>query len=255
MKEECNNCIHSFFYGKIILGCGGMYFLIGVCVLILFVAFCYFFIKFKVRSILNKTGFSGMNLKDVIEEARLEDENTPKSLASMESIYLRQIRKDFPDLNINQLKRSSEKVILDCFNAIEDKNSTGLKGKIKSFADDLIRDYKDKDVHFNNITFHNTVVSEYKKDKGIATIVFSSAFQYYLEVDGKDKKIQDRAKVEFIYIINELEVAAKENVLGIHCPNCGSPITTLGEKKCSYCGSAVIEIYSKVFTCNNILRY
>ena len=232
-----------------------MAFLIGICILIIFIVFCYFFVKFKVRSVLNKAGFSGMNLKDVIDEARLEDEVTPKSLASMDRIYLRQINEDFPDLNINQLRRSSEKVILDCFNAVEDKNSTGLKGKIKSFADDLIRDYKDKNVHFNNFSFHNTVVSDYKKDKGIATIVFSSAFQYYLEVDGESKRVQDRAKVEYIYIINELEVPISKSVLGIHCPNCGSPITTLGEKKCSYCGSAVVEIYSKVFTCNNILRY
>ena len=232
-----------------------MYFLIGVCIFIVFVIGCYLFIKIKIRSILNKTGFSGMNLRDVIEQARLEDETTPKSLASMERIQLRQIKKDFPDLNINQMKRRSEKVILDCFNAIEDKNSSGMKGKLKSFVEDMIRDYKETEVHFNEISFHNTVISDYKKDEGIVTLTFSSSFQYYLVVDGNDKKVQDRAKVEFIYVIDEEKVSHSQNVLGIHCPNCGSPITTLGEKKCSYCGSAVLELFGKVFVCNDIVRY
>ena len=48
-----------------------MYFLIGVCVLILFVAFCYFFIKFKVRNILNKTGF---DVNRALENLRAEKE-------------------------------------------------------------------------------------------------------------------------------------------------------------------------------------
>ena len=238
-----------------LIGCDVMFFLIGVCVFIVFVIGSYFFIKFKIRHTLNQFGFSNMDLKDVIEQARLEDENTPKSISGIERIILRQIKKDFPDLNINQLKRDSEKVIVDCFNSIEDKNSTVLKGKFKTFVEDMIRDYKDKDVHFNEITFHNTVISDYKKDGGIVTLVFVSAFQYYLVVDGKGKKVQDRAKVEYIYVFDESKVTTSQNVVGIHCPNCGSPITNLGEKKCSYCGSAVLEVFSKVFICNDIVRY
>ena len=64
-----------------------MYFLIGVIVLILFVVIFYFIIKLKIRSILDKAGFSGMRLSDIIEEARLEEQETPKSLASMDRIY------------------------------------------------------------------------------------------------------------------------------------------------------------------------
>lgn len=232
-----------------------MWFLIGVIVLIVFVLICYLFIKFKIRGILNNFGFAGMDLNEVIKQARLEDEELPKSLANMEKIYLRQIKRDFPDLNINQLKKMSEKVIIDCYNGIEDKDSSKLKGKCKGFVEDLMRDYDNKEVHFNEIRFHNTVVSEYKKENGVATIVFSSAFQYYLIVDSNSKKVQDRVRTEFIYIIDENKVPSKQKVLGIHCPNCGSPIKNLGEKKCSYCGSAVRELFGKVFTCNDIVRY
>lgn len=232
-----------------------MAFLIGVCVLIVFVVGCYLFIKIKVRRILNQAGFSGMDLGDVIREARLEDENTPKSLASMERILLKQIKKDFPDLNIHQMKKQSEKVILDCYNGIEDKSSKQLKGKLKSFVEDKIRDYKDSKIHYNDIHFHNTVITDYKKEKGVATISFASAFQYYFVKDGHEKKVQDRVKTEYVYVIDEEKLDSHENVIGVHCPNCGSPIKSLGEKTCSYCGSAIQEVIPRVFICNDIIPY
>lgn len=232
-----------------------MVLLIGVVIFIVFVLFCYFYIRIRIRNILDRAGFIGMNLKDVIEEARLRDQNEPKSLSSMDSIYLEQIRKDFPSLNVNELKRESEKVILDCFNSVEKKDCSKLKGKMKSFAEEMINDYQGKEVHFDQFKFHNTVLSSYKKDKGMATVYFSSSFEYYLNVNGDSVKTQDRAKVEFIYIIDENEVDVSSKVLGLHCPNCGSPIKTLGEKSCSYCGSAMQELIKKVFTCNDIKRY
>ena len=51
------------------------------------------------------------------------------------------------------------------------------------------------------------------------------------------------------------EVDADLKVLGIHCPNCGSPITSLGQKNCSYCGQLILEFIGRVFTCNDIVRY
>ena len=232
-----------------------MFFLIGVVLLIGFVTFGYLYVKVRLRNILDKAGFVGMNLKDIIEEARIQDQNEPKSLSSMDRIYLEQMKKDFPTLNVNELKRESEKVILDCFNGVEKKDSSKFKGKIKSFVEDMMNDYKDQEVHFDQFKFHNTVLSSYKKDKGMATVYFSSSFEYYLNINGNSVKTQDRAKVEFIYIIDENEVEVSSKVLGLHCPNCGSPITTLGEKSCSYCGTAVYELIKKVFTCNDIKRY
>ena len=173
----------------------------------------------------------------------------------MDRVYLAQIKKDFIDININQLKRNAEKVIMDCYHAIERKDSSGLKGKIKSFVDSMIRDYQGKEVRFKHFKFHNTVVSKYQKENGVATIYFASSFEYILDVDGESNKVQDRARAEYIYVIDEDKISHDVQVLGIHCPNCGSPITTLGEKHCSYCGSAVLEIVNRVFVCNDVVRY
>lgn len=213
------------------------------------------YLKIRARRFLDDAGFAGMSLGEVIQEAKLEDQEVPKSLSSMDSIYLENIKRDFPSININEIKSQAEKIILDSYNAIEKKNSTGLKGKIKSFTDDLINDYKGKDVRFDNFKIHNTVVARYTNDRGVATITFGTSFEYNLVINGKSVKTQDRIKTEFIYVIDMDKVPADLKAFGINCPNCGSPIKNLGEKSCAYCGSAVKEIFGHLFTCNNIVRY
>ena len=217
-----------------------MYFLIGVILLILFIIVLYIIIMFKIRRFFNKNGFSDMNLKNIVEEARIEDQEVPKSLASMDRIYLKQIQKDFPELHINELKRESEEILLQCFSAIEKKNFSNLKGKIRSFCENFSHDYDNQDIHFKNLKIHNTVVSNYGCDEGVATIYFSSSFEYFLDINGISKKVQDRVKTEFIYVMDASKISKDISIIGIHCPNCGSPVTSLGEKKCSYCGSAVL---------------
>ena len=90
-----------------------MYFLIGVIILIAFIVGLIIYFKIKIRIILDKHGFLGLNLKDIIQNARIEDQEIPKSLSSMDSIYMSNIKRDFPDLNIQELKSKTEKVILD----------------------------------------------------------------------------------------------------------------------------------------------
>ena len=232
-----------------------MFFLIGVIILIVFIMSVYLYIKVKLRRILDETGFSNQSIWDIIREARVRQQSVPKMISSMDKIYLNQITEDFPDINLNELKRKSEKVILDCFNAIEAKDSKNLTGKFKSFVDDIINDYEGKKVKFDEFKFHRTSLSEYKKDKGIVSLYFSSAFEYILDIDGKRKKVQDRAKVEFIYIIDEGKLSEYQNAIDFHCPNCNSPITNLGQKKCSYCGTAVVQVVGRTFFCNDIVRY
>lgn len=232
-----------------------MAFLIGIIILISFFIFAYIFIKIKIKNILRETGFSEVNIKNIVESARMEDQEVPKSLASMDRIYLDQIKKDFINININELKRKAENTIFDCYMAINDKDISKFKGNKQRFVKALINDFSKIDAKIRDFRFHNTVVSKYEKEKGIATIYFSSSFQYFLEGINVNKKVQDRARVEFIYVIDASKVSCCKKVLGINCPNCGSPLTSLGEKKCSYCGTVSLEIIGKVFTCNDIVRY
>ncbi|MBQ9018951.1 MAG: hypothetical protein IJ097_01395 [Bacilli bacterium] len=236
----------------------GILFLIGGIILIIGTVtalsiFLYF--KIKLRKVLDAAGFEGQNIGDIIKEARLQDEIEPKSLASMDRIYLSQIQEDFPGINISEIKRQAEQVILDCYSCVEKNNSKKLKGKIKSFVDKMISEYDGKNVKFDEFKIHNTVLSNYKKDDKTASIFFASAYEYVLRVDGKEKKVQDRAKTEFIYVLDEHELADNQNAIGVHCPNCNSPITDIEHKTCNYCGTQVVLVLGRVFACNDIRRY
>lgn len=38
--------------------------------------------------------------------------------------------------------------------------------------------------------------------------------------------------------------------LGLNCPNCGAPVTSLGDKKCEYCGTGIKDIVKKNWVIN-----
>lgn len=222
-----------------------MWFLLGVLILIGFVVFTYLFIKNKLKEMF------GQDISGIIKQARIEDEMLPKSLSSMDSIYMPLLQEDFPEVNINEIKRMAEKNILDILHAVETKDANKLKGKMKKIAEAKIEDNKKKNITFDNIKIHNTVLSKYQRNKVIATITIGSSFEYILS----DKKVQDRAKVEFIYIIDELQLEPNQNLVGLNCPNCGAPIKTLGNKYCSYCQTGIKDIVKKTWVCNDVTFY
>lgn len=215
----------------------------------------YLYIKKKVKMFTTKY-FGTTNLKDAIEKSELLDSETPKSLSSMESISLNQIKKDFPNMNINELKSVAEKSILECLDAIENKSTNNINiksDKVISWIKSRINDLKNTEIKYDKVKFHRTVINKYEKVGGIATIYFQSALEYfYKENNNIGKKVQDRFKLEFIYIIDESKVEQSKKVLGLNCPNCGATITSLGEKVCKYCGTGIKEIVKKTWTLNNI---
>ena len=71
---------------------GGIVLIVGAIATIS--VFIYF--KVKLRRLLDDAGFEGQKIGDIIREARIQDEVEPKSLASMDRIYLSQIKEDFP---------------------------------------------------------------------------------------------------------------------------------------------------------------
>lgn len=227
-----------------------MIFLIGVLILIIFIVFCYLFIKRKIE------GIFGTDLGEIIKQARIEDEQIPKSLSSMDSIYMDQIIRDFPSININELKRKCEEHILEFFTSIEKKDSSKIQcSKVRKSCNKIISSYENCEVKYNNFKIHNTVVSKYSNNNGIATIYFASSFEYILVINDKEKKVQDRARIEYIYVVDSEKVDSSKKLLGLNCPNCGSPITSLGNKSCSYCGTGIVELISKVWNYNDMIRY
>lgn len=231
--------------------------LILILIIIGIILGTYFFLKRKISNFTN-TYFGTSNLKDAIEKSEVLASETPKSISSMERIVIPYIKKDFPDLNINELKSMTEEAILKCLNALEKKDVTNLNynAKIKTWIKTKINDYNNEKVHFDSIKFHQTAISKYEKNDSIATITIQSGLEYYFKFGNSiGKKIQDRFRVEFIYVIDESKIDNTIKSLGLNCPNCGAPIKTLGEKYCHYCGSGIKEIVKKTWSLNNIKNY
>ncbi len=228
-----------------------MLFLIGVIILILFILFCYFYVRNIFRKYL---GIS--NLKKIIKQVQFEESELPKSLSSMDSVYLEQIMKDFPDMNINELKRESERIILDTFQAIEKEDISIISvGKIRSFVRKKISENKGKKIQYKNFKIHKTVISKYEKKDGIATIYFGSSFEYIYVSDYEEYKKQDRARLEFIYVFDMEKVSKNKKGFALSCPNCGAPIRNLGKKTCSYCDSYIVDVVKKCWICNDLKLY
>lgn len=234
-----------------IIGSDNMAFLIGVIIIVLFIVITYLVIKNKIRK------YFGKSILEIIHDAKIEDQELPKSLSSMDSIYLEQIKKDFPQLNINELKREAEKIILDSLNSIENKRIKNISNdKIRSFVKSQINDLKTTKVNYDSIKIHKTVISKYENNNGIATIYFGTSLEYlYLKDNKLERKIQDRFKTEFIYVIDENIVPKDKKLVGINCPNCGAPIKDTKKEVCQYCQTKIISLPKRVWVCNDIIRY
>ena len=164
----------------------------------------------------------------------LQQEEQPKSLGGMTSIYLPQILRDFPEFNWEELRAEVE--------LLETKNvrSAGV------------------------VRIHKTVISRYQKYNGTASILCETAAEYWTKAENQEnsqttarnvrqsakgqhgqndaaqqtRKKQTVCEAELIYVYNS---SLSGTAASLVCPNCGAPVEELGVKKCRYCGS-VLEV-------------
>lgn len=154
---------------------------------------------------------------DFSEIARLQEEeeaNTPKSVSGMTSLYLPRLQKDFPELNWVEFQELA-------------------KGHIKRHLEEMGR---------TKIRFHQTVLRDYRKEKGTCFAVLQSSVEFFQE----EKKIQSRYNVTMAYV-QDAEKTGFESAYSINCPNCGAAVSALGNKVCEYCGSIVKEVNIRVW--------
>lgn len=232
-----------------------MAFLISIGILILSFFVLFILVKVKMKKFMMKY-FSTTDLKSILDQEKILDEEIPKSLSSLDNLYLEQINKDFPNLNINELKSEVEKIILESYHAIENKSLKNINiknAKVKQYIKSKIADAKKDNISYKNIKIHKTVISKYENKKEVSTIYFQTAFQYqYKENDYSYRLKQDRITTEYIYVIDEEKLSKNIKAIGLNCPNCGAPIKRINHKVCTYCGSGILDLVKKTFIINNI---
>ena len=116
--------------------------------------------------------------------------------------------------------------------------------------------------HFEKVRIHRTEITDYKKREGRCTVMFQTSLQYRYYVTAetgelvrgsRDREKQTRYNTELVYIQDREKVQDERDLsLGINCPNCGAPISGLGEKVCAYCGTPVVELNLYAWTFHRV---
>lgn len=230
--------------------------LITILVLLIIIILIYWKIKQKLKEF-SSSVFGTSNIIEGIKNQKIALSNEPRSVFGMEKLILPNITKDFPNLNINEMKKMVEDSILMCLQSIEKKEilkvdyvSETITNWIQSRIDDL---KEDEFINYDEIKFHKTVLNQYVNKDGVYSLMFQTAVEYLYRKNNDDyEKIQNRFNTEFIYIFDDTKISKYQSGIALNCPNCGAPIKDLGVKTCNYCGTGVIDLVKKTWILNNI---
>ncbi len=233
-----------------------MIFLILLLIIIIAIFCGVLYAKQKAKEF-SRTVFGTEDLSEGIRQMKQDYASTPKSVSAMTSLLLPKIVSDFPDFGYDEMKERAENILTQYLRAITQKNASivtdgsmelnqQLENHIQMLAARGLQE------HFDQIKIHRTEINQYRKTEGRCIITFQSALECYhyitdsssaMREGSKEYKYQTKFNTDLIYIQdrnlveNELDLA-----LGVNCPNCGAPLSSLGAKICEYCGTPVIEI-------------
>ena len=229
--------------------------LVLILIILLILIGCFIYIKTKIENFSQKW-FGTKDFFEGINKQKIEMEETPKTPYGMDSLLLPEIQKDFPNLNINEMKKIAENSILSCFKAVELSNIQQLKDgseKLLNNIQTIINDFEETNtkVSISNIKIHKTVINKYDREESRCRLTFQTAAGYKVTKNGETKKYEDRINTEFIYIYNYKNIESHESI-SLQCPNCGAPIQHLGVKVCPYCKAGVMDLASKTWKLNDI---
>ena len=220
----------------------------------------------KVRSI-SQQAFGTENILEGFRQMEIENSTTPKSVAGMTSLYLPKIKKDFPEFQYDEMKVRAENALTSYLLAISSMNPSLLKEGGQELKDHLtmklamLREREVKET-YRDIKIHRTEILNYRKRNGRCIVTFQSSLQsFYTKTDRGGKLLagnaqlytQTKYNVDVIYI-QDRELVEKETdlSLGLNCPNCGAPISMLGNKVCEYCGTPIVELNIYAWTFSSI---
>ena len=227
--------------------------LIIIILIIIIVGFIY--IKTSVERFSQKW-FGTRDFFEGINKQKMQLEETPKTPYGIDSLIMPEIQRDFPNMNINEMKKIAENSILQVFKGINNKNSKLLKNANEKMLSDMqqhIASLDSSDLKIDNVKIHKTVINRYDREKSVCRLVFQTAVGYRVSKNKEITKIEDRINTEFIYVYNYENIKTHESI-SLKCPNCGAPIQSLGEKVCMYCKSGIIDLATKTWKLNDIKR-
>jgi len=229
--------------------------IIGIVLFLLIIALI---IWSKIKLSARKLGLGNIDFKTFIDEIKKgmhEANYNQKHISGMTRLLIPNIEKDFKTFNESELYNKTETGLRSIFNSLEKKEVSNDLPLLKNQIYETIKDYNSSgiSVKYDDIVFHEFALKKYYKKDGVATIKVQTSLEYYFKKE-KGKKIvenysnykkQTRYTVDFIYVYDITQVKDYTRVVGVHCPNCGAPLTKLGDKICDYCHTGVEDLNLK----------
>ena len=219
-------------------------------------------IRNKIRSV-SRSLFGTDSLIDGYKQQTHEYNETPRSLHSMTKVYLPLILHDFPEFEYEAYRNKVESLLRSYFTAVSTKKasvlteecSLTLKNNVQGIIDDL--NSKNQKRIFSSVTLHDIQIAKYVKNGATATVFFEASVGCYSYIEdekgnvvsgSREEKNQSVYQIGLVYVQDIDKIGSHLEGLGINCPNCGAPLTSLGAKKCEYCGSPVLELNIHAWT-------
>jgi len=92
--------------------------LIIISIILLVIVSVYLIIKAKLET-LSKNVFGTSNIFEGFKKQEMEIANTPKSVSSLDSVEVPKILKDFPNLNIDEIKSLAQSAVILYYKSLE----------------------------------------------------------------------------------------------------------------------------------------
>ena len=197
-----------------------------IIIILLIIIFIFFFIDLKIKRLFYALFGTSNLIKgiQIIREQKEALETEPKTPYGMDNLLVPQIARDFPNMNIEEMKKFAE-------------------GKVVKF----LQSQKEKTC--TDINIHKTVTNQYYKNTSTCKLVFQSAVGFREHVKNEDHLKEVRINTEFMYVYDNSKLKNGE-AISLNCPNCGAPIKGLGHKICPYCNTGLIDLATKTWKHN-----
>lgn len=226
-----------------------------------------------VKSKLNKVtrSYLGMGLgetADFLSKGLKEEASLPKSITDLTAVYRPQIERDFPQFSYANMKSMAENALINAFNAIEKCDSSLLSDVSKRLTeqvDNIIADNRSTNTRtvYDDVKISKTGISKYTKTSTTSEAIFEISLSHlFYSVRGNSVVSGNReqpttAAYKVILSYNQEEYLTSTSVVfASACPNCGAPISAIGDKKfCTYCGSGLTEIADRIWQVNSFSRF
>ena len=197
-----------------------------IIIVLVIVALVFLYVDLKLKSLFNAL-FGTSNIIAGIKMIREQNEELdaePKTPYGMDNLLLPQVAKDFPNMNIEEMKKLAEAKIVEFLQS-------------------------QKENTYTDINIHKTVTNQYSKNSSTCKLVFQSAVGFREHAKNEDHLKEVRMNTEFMYVYDNTKLKNGE-AISLNCTNCGAPIKGLGHKICPYCNTGLIDLATKTWKHN-----